>query len=78
MTIMGVMNRVEAVSVDDAKVSGDRATVTVSLQTRENDGTFGESCRNIAGCYTKVTKKCDVILTWSSGWKATSERLICK
>lgn len=77
LNLVSVTNRIESVTLETTQVHGDNAVAHVSLVALEDDGSFGASCRNVLGCYRRVTKECDVSLAWSDGWVST-DRMECR
>lgn len=57
-----------------ANVAGDTARVRAHVECSRlvDDGTFGQSCQNILGCYVArpAVSDCDAIFTWVGGWVA--------
>jgi len=72
------MNLIKSVTTESSTVKGNVASVTASVVISEDDGTFGESCRNVMGCFRDVTRKCSLDLLWGASWIASDGTLKCQ
>jgi hypothetical protein len=66
----------EFVAVRSASASRTFATTTATIECTKlvDDGTFGESCGNLLGCYyeVRVTRVCDATFQWTGAWAPMS------
>lgn len=72
------MNVIRSVATETVSMNGNVASVTASVIISEDDGTLGESCRNVMGCFRDVTRKCTLELFWGTSWIASDGSLKCQ